>query len=32
MNDAQRSLSGFGAQPEGMGPFPRHAALPLPLA
>jgi hypothetical protein len=29
MNDEQRSLSGFGAQPEGTGPFSRNTALPL---
>jgi hypothetical protein len=29
MNDEQRGLTAFGAQPERTGPFSRNAALPL---
>jgi len=29
MNDEQRGMAAFGAQPEGTGPFCRDTALPL---
>jgi hypothetical protein len=29
MNDEQRGMAAFGAQPEGTGPFCRDPALPL---